>query len=77
MMSLLSARVDAEVERREMLVGDDVDGVAVPIDPLEVQVDAQLLRTGRHAVMKDVQPLPIKHLLGCDISLKKLHHVSE
>jgi hypothetical protein len=68
------ARVDAEEEGREILVGEKVDRVGMPLQPLDVQEDAQLLRAGGDGVVEDVQPLPAEHFPGADILFDQLDH---
>ena len=69
-----TARIDAQIPLRQVLVPADIDLVRFPIQPFEGKENTQLLRTGRKVCVANVEPMPVEHFTGLNVFIRKFDH---
>src|SRR5580704_17070153 len=68
------ARIDAKKPRLHVFVGHEIDRMRLPRNVLEIEKDAQFLRTRRAHEMEHVHAFPAEHFASLDVAVDELNH---
>jgi hypothetical protein len=61
-------RIDAQKPGFDVLIGQQIDGMRLLVDPLEIKEDPHFLRARRSHVVDHMDAVPVEHLTPLDMN---------